>query len=64
MRAKTVNESMSPKDLDLIDKASQMDCVDWGIVNDMAEEADTDEARKELTSMSRIMYHNEEGKDI
>ena len=51
---------MTDKDKKLIEKALQYGFTGWGEVLDLAEQADTDEARNELHSIAMSLYHREE----
>ena len=64
MRARTVNESYSPHDQELINKANKTHYLDYQLVDKMAEEAESDEAKEELKRIARWYYHKEEGRDL
>lgn len=48
---------MTEKDKKLIKKARQVPYMEDYLVNRMAEEADTEEAKEELRSIARELYH-------
>ena len=64
MRARKVNEQYSPHDQNLIDQARKTHYIDHYLVDKMAEEAESEEAKEELERIARYYYHKEEGRDI
>jgi|AntAceMinimDraft_10_1070366.scaffolds.fasta_scaffold110876_2 hypothetical protein len=60
MRARIINEKYSEHDQNLIDKAKRMNCIDWMLIDKMVNDAESEEAKNELDSISRYMYHKEE----
>jgi len=64
MRARMINEEMSQHDLDLISQANKVHYIDHYLVDKMAEEAESEEAKEELERIARYYYHKEEGRDI
>lgn len=51
---------MTEKDKELIKKARQTYYIDWHKVREMEEQADTEEAREILHSITRLLYLKEE----
>lgn len=51
---------MTEKDKELIEKAKQLYFTEWYKAYDMANEADTPQAKRELESIARYLYHMEE----
>jgi hypothetical protein len=51
---------MTQKDLGLIEQARKATSIEWGSVFALADQADTEEAFEELTSIARALYHKEE----
>lgn len=51
---------MTDNDIQLIDEARRIHYTAWWQVDDMAAEADTDEARAELHRMAMDLYHQYE----
>lgn len=51
---------MTDKDKELISKAERLNYIDWYRAEDMANEADTDEAKIELHHIAMDLYHLEE----
>lgn len=51
---------MTQHDLELIAKARRISILDWGKVFDLAEQADTEEARKRLRQIAIDYNHSEE----
>ena len=64
MRAKMVNEEYSEHDQNLIDQAMKTSYLDHYLVDQMAENAESEEAKEELEGIARYYYHKEEGQDI
>jgi len=64
MRAKMVNEEYSQHDQNLIDQARKTHYIDHYLVDQMAEKAESEEAKEELERIARYYYHKEEGRDI
>jgi len=64
MRAKTVNEKYSQHDQDLINKAKRTDYIHHYLVDDMVDQAESEEAKETLRSIARSYYHREEGRNI
>ena len=60
MRARMINEELSTHDLELIAKANKTSFIDWDLVDKMAEQAESEEAKEELKRISRYLYHKEE----
>lgn len=58
---------MTDKDKMLIEKARKISYTEWGYIDAMIEEADTEEAKQILHSIQGYKYHTEEymnGDDI
>lgn len=51
---------MTDKDKKLIEKARRTHYIDWHLVCDMEEQADTEEAREILHRIACSLYHREE----
>lgn len=51
---------MTEKDKELIEKANKLNFIDWSYVEKWSKEADTEEAREILHSISNRLYHTEE----
>lgn len=51
---------MTQHDKDLIAKAKRLDCIRWFDINDMIDQADTEEARKELDRIQTRKIRAEE----
>jgi hypothetical protein len=55
---------MSEKDRQLISDAKKLHPTSWSIAGKLAEKADSQEAKNELLSIEKSLYHKEEGNDI
>lgn len=53
---------MTQKDLELIEKAYRTPYTNYGDVDDMADQADTEEAREWLHAIANGKYHEEEAR--
>lgn len=51
---------MTDKDQKLIEKAKKLSAVDWDYAYELAEQADTEEAKEILSNIGRLLYHREE----
>lgn len=51
---------MTTNDIALIEKANKMNCIFWGKIDSMQNQADTEEAKQELRDISRRKYRKEE----
>lgn len=51
---------MTEKDIELIKKAKKLQSIDWAISVQYEKEADTEEAKDILHSISNQLYHTEE----
>lgn len=59
-RAVIYHKTMTEKDKKIIDEANRIGYTDWGQVLDLAEKADTEEAREELRRIAIAKHHKEE----
>lgn len=51
---------MTENDKKLIQAANTYSCIDWGVVDQMAKKAESEEAQKILREKATRMYHQEE----
>ena len=51
---------MTENDRKLIEKAQSMHYTEWYMADELAEQADTPEARREIHLISQRLYHTEE----
>lgn len=51
---------MTDKDKQLIAEAEKKNCIDWPLIDLMAQKADTPEAARELSRIASRKYHMEE----
>lgn len=51
---------MTEKDRELIKKAWEIDYIYWGYIDELMEQADTEEAKEQLKSIRSFKYHQEE----
>lgn len=51
---------MTKKDLELIERAKNIPYTRWYDIEDLENEADTEEAREQLRSIATSKYHTEE----
>lgn len=51
---------MSIKDKSLIDKAREIHFTEWFLIDDLIDQAESDEARSQLKSIRSSKYHREE----
>lgn len=51
---------MTEKDKKLIQKAWEIDYIYWGYIDELMEQADTEEAKEQLKSIRSFKYHQEE----
>lgn len=51
---------MTEKDKKLIKKAWDIDYIYWSAIDELMEQADTEEAKEQLKSIRRFKYHQEE----
>jgi len=55
---------LSEHDQKLIKEARELNCIHWYTADAMSEKAESDEAKEELKSIARSLYHKEEGHNI
>ena len=51
---------MTEKDRELIKKAWEIDYIYWASIDELMEQADTEEAKAQLKSIRSFKYHQEE----
>lgn len=51
---------MTEADKERIERAEKLSCIEWGTAYKLAEEADTEEAKKELNWIGNRKYREEE----
>ena len=51
---------MNKNDLALIEQAEKLNCIDWAKADAMAEQAESEEAKQRLISISKYLYRREE----
>lgn len=51
---------MTEKDKKLIEKAWETDYIEWSSIDELMEQADTEEAKEKLKSIRSFKYHQEE----
>lgn len=51
---------MTANDRKLIERSKKLTSIDWGIADSMAEEAEGEQAKEELKSRAKYLYHLEE----
>ena len=54
---------MTPKDIKFIETAYSMPAKDWMLIDQLAEKADTLDARERLLEIARAKYHKEEAQE-
>lgn len=53
---------MTENDIKLIEQARSASYLDWDLVSDLADKADTEEARREIKRISVTLWHIDEHK--
>ena len=51
---------MTNKDLELIKRTNKLKNIEWGLAWDIAEQADTQEAKEWIISIGKSLFHKEE----
>lgn len=51
---------MTDKDKELIKRANELSDIQWSIAYDLADEAESNEAKEELTIIAKRLFHTEE----